>query len=101
MRCEPAEARRPCSRIEHTARKGKKASGARRKPSTSKLTGERRERNSLIDDLRREMERWRQRDYERVTPTTANYCHIALIRHAARIASATASGGRRDGDLPG
>jgi len=65
------------------------------------LTGERRERNSLIDDLRREMERWRQRDYERVTPTTANYCHIALIRHAARIASATASGGRRDGDLPG
>jgi len=34
------------------------------------LTGERRERNSLINDLRREVGLWRQRGYGRVTPTT-------------------------------
>jgi len=34
------------------------------------LTAERRERNDLINDLRREVERWRHRDYERVTPTS-------------------------------
>nr|WP_235653510.1 hypothetical protein [Mycolicibacter icosiumassiliensis] len=32
------------------------------------LTGERRTRNDLINELRREVDRWRQRDYERVTP---------------------------------
>ncbi|GAB7143900.1 BPTD_3080 family restriction endonuclease [Mycobacterium riyadhense] len=32
------------------------------------ITGERRERNTLINDLRREIERWRGRDYERATP---------------------------------
>jgi type III restriction enzyme len=34
------------------------------------LTGERRELNSLINDLRRDVERWRVRDYPRVTPTS-------------------------------
>ncbi len=34
------------------------------------LTGERREKNSLINDLRREVGLWRQRGYGRVTPTT-------------------------------
>ncbi len=34
------------------------------------ITRERRERNSLINDLRRDVERWRQFGYERVTPTT-------------------------------
>ncbi len=34
------------------------------------LTGERRERNTLVNDLRRDIERWRHRDYERVTPTS-------------------------------
>jgi type III restriction enzyme len=33
-------------------------------------TGERRERNSLINELRREVDRWRQHGYERVTPIT-------------------------------
>ena len=34
------------------------------------ITGERREANSLINDLRRDVEKWRFRDYERVTPTS-------------------------------
>ena len=42
------------------------------------VTGERRETNSLINDLRREVERWRHRDYERVTPTSRK-----LLQHWA------------------
>jgi len=42
------------------------------------LTGERRERNSLINDLRREVGTWRQQGYNRVTPTTRK-----LLRHWA------------------
>jgi len=42
------------------------------------LTAERRERNSFINDLRREVERWRLRDYERVTPTSRK-----LLQHWA------------------
>ena len=42
------------------------------------VTGERRERNSLINDLRRDVERWRLRDYDRVTPTTRK-----LLQHWA------------------
>ncbi|MGY1809993.1 BPTD_3080 family restriction endonuclease [Blastococcus sp. SYSU D00669] len=42
------------------------------------LTGERRERNSFVNDLRREVERWRHRDYERVTPTSRK-----LLQHWA------------------
>jgi type III restriction enzyme len=42
------------------------------------LTAERRERNTLINDLRREVERWRHRDYERVTPTSRK-----LLQHWA------------------
>lgn len=34
------------------------------------ITGERREANSPINDLRREVERWRKHGYERVNPTT-------------------------------
>ena len=34
------------------------------------ITGERREANTLINDLRREVELWRARGYGRVTPTT-------------------------------
>jgi type III restriction enzyme len=34
------------------------------------ITGERRERNTLVNDLRREVELWRYRGYGRVTPTT-------------------------------
>ena len=36
------------------------------------LTGERREANALINDLRRDVERWRHRGYDRVTPTSRN-----------------------------
>jgi type III restriction enzyme len=42
------------------------------------LTAEKRERNDLINDLRREIERWRHRDYERVTPTSRK-----LLQHWA------------------
>ncbi|MGR7026346.1 DEAD/DEAH box helicase family protein [Geodermatophilus sp. URMC 62] len=42
------------------------------------LTGERRERNSFVNDLRREVERWRHRDYERATPTSRK-----LLQHWA------------------
>src|SRR3954451_12179502 len=42
------------------------------------LTGERRARNSFVNDLRREVERWRHRDYERVTPTSRK-----LLQHWA------------------
>lgn len=42
------------------------------------LTGERRERNGLINDLRRDVELWRQRDYHGATPTTRN-----LLQHWA------------------
>ena len=42
------------------------------------LTAERRERNDLINDLRREIERWRHRDYARVTPTSRK-----LLQHWA------------------
>jgi type III restriction enzyme len=37
------------------------------------LTSERREQNTLINELRREVERWRHRDYERVTPTSRKF----------------------------
>jgi type III restriction enzyme len=42
------------------------------------LTGERRERNVLINELRREVGRWRQRDYERATPISRK-----LLQHWA------------------
>lgn len=42
------------------------------------LTGERREKNTLINDLRREVERWRQSGYRGVTPTT-----LRLLQHWA------------------
>jgi type III restriction enzyme len=42
------------------------------------VTRERRERNQLINDLRREVERWRLRDYERVTPISRK-----LLQHWA------------------
>jgi hypothetical protein len=38
----------------------------------------RRERNPLINDLRREVERWRLRDYERVIPVSRK-----LLQHRA------------------
>lgn len=53
------------------ARKGKvSAAGFVQDAIDFDLTGERRERNTFINDLRREVERWRVRDYERVTPTS-------------------------------
>ncbi|MEB3070372.1 BPTD_3080 family restriction endonuclease [[Mycobacterium] vasticus] len=42
------------------------------------LTGERRQRNDLINQLRREVDRWRQRDYERATPISRK-----LLQHWA------------------
>ena len=34
------------------------------------MTGERRERNELVNDVRRDVERWRRFDYQGVTPTS-------------------------------
>src|SRR5260370_16681035 len=36
------------------------------------ITGERREQNSLINDIRREVERWRANNWNGVTPYTPN-----------------------------
>src|SRR3712207_335835 len=53
------------------ARKGKVSSaGFVQDAIDFDLTGERRERNTFVNNLRREVERWRLRDYERVTPTS-------------------------------
>jgi type III restriction enzyme len=61
------------------SRKGiKQADGSVQATFDVELTGERRERNELINDLRREVERWRHRDYERVTPTSRK-----LLQHWA------------------
>ncbi len=50
------------------ARKGQKsAAGFVQDAIDFDLTGERRERNAFVNNLRREVERWRLRDYERVT----------------------------------
>lgn len=50
-------------------RKGRKTTaGAVQVALDFDVTGERRERNPLVNDLRREVDRWRRRDYERVTP---------------------------------
>jgi len=51
-------------------RKGRQAAAAVQVEIDIDLTGERREKNSLINDLRREVGLWRQRGYGRVTPTT-------------------------------
>lgn len=61
------------------SRKGtRKADGSVEVTLDVELTAERRERNTLINDLRREVERWRLRDYERVTPTSRK-----LLQHWA------------------
>jgi type III restriction enzyme len=53
------------------ARKGKKvAGGGTQQTIDFDLTGERREKNSLINELRREVDLWRQRSYHGTTPTT-------------------------------
>ncbi len=53
------------------SRKGKvTADGAIQTALDFDATGERRERNTFVNDLRKEVERWRERDYERVTPTS-------------------------------
>lgn len=53
------------------ARKGKRGDdGSTQQTIDFDLTHERRERNEFVNNLRREVERWRARDYERVTPTS-------------------------------
>ena len=53
------------------ARKGKKvAGGGTQQTIDFDLTGERREKNSLINELRRDVDLWRQRSYHGTTPTT-------------------------------
>src|SRR3954447_20303074 len=61
------------------SRKGRRqADGSVQVALDVELTAERRERNTLINDLRREVERWRLRDYERVTATSRK-----LLQHWA------------------
>jgi len=53
------------------SRKGKSAAdGLVQGEMDFDLTRERRERNQFVNDLRREVDRWRIRGFERVTPTT-------------------------------
>src|SRR5438309_1149373 len=75
------EGRRPSESFNPipAARKGHKvAEGFVQDALDFDLTGERRERNSFVNDLRREVERWRHRDFERVTPTSRK-----LLQHWA------------------
>ena len=75
------EGRRPSESLVPIAasRKGiQRADGSVQETLDVELTAERRERNGLINDLRREVERWRHRDYERVTPTSRK-----LLQHWA------------------
>lgn len=37
------------------------------------LTGERRQRNEFVNDLRKDVDKWRHRDYEGVTPTSRKF----------------------------
>lgn len=54
------------------ARKGVSADGSTQELLQFDDTGERRERNTLVNSLRREVASWRQSGYPRVTPTTRN-----------------------------
>ena len=74
------EGRRPSESFIPIAptRKGRRASTGVQEEIDFDLTGERRQRNTFINDLRREVERWRQRDYERVTPISRK-----LLQHWA------------------
>ena len=60
------------------ARKGRKSAGDGQAEIDFDITGERREKNSLINDLRREVGKWRHGGYGRVTPTTRK-----LLQHWA------------------
>ena len=60
------------------ARKGVKTDEGFQETLDIHLTGERRERNDLINELRREVDKWRRYDYERVTPTSRK-----LLQHWA------------------
>lgn len=75
------EGRRPSQSFIPIAvsRKGRRlAEGGVQETLDVSLTAERIESNSLINDLRRDVDRWRYRDYERVTPTTRK-----LLQHWA------------------
>jgi type III restriction enzyme len=73
------EGRRPSESFIPIAatRKGPRAVGVQEAIDFD-LTNERRERNVLINELRREVDRWRQRDYERGTPISRK-----LLQHWA------------------
>jgi type III restriction enzyme len=77
---EIKEGRRPSEAFIPIAasRKGLKTDEGVQETLDVALTSERRERNPLINDLRREVERWRHRDYERVTPISRK-----LLQHWA------------------
>jgi type III restriction enzyme len=64
-------------------RKGKRDGGAIQESLDFDVTGERRERNTLINDLRREVERWRARDYERAAPISRKLMQhwVQVINH--------------------
>jgi len=76
------EGRRPSESLVPIAptRKGTKTEAGAFQPTldVDTITAERRERNQLINDLRREVDRWRHYDYARVTPTTRK-----LLQHWA------------------
>jgi type III restriction enzyme len=72
------EGRRPSESFIPIAPVRKGSASATQEALDFDLTGERAVRNTLVNDLRREIERWRHRDYERVTPTSRK-----LLQHWA------------------
>ena len=84
----PASRSFPCQ----SARKGRQAV---QQALDFDLTGERREPNTLINDIRREVERWRANNWNGVTPYTRKLlAHWAPGRRTETIRCSSASGRR-------
>ena len=77
-RRRPSESYIPIPRT----RRGRRNGNAIQESLDFDVTDERRQRNTLINDLRREVERWRARDYERATPSSRSSSNTGLIPHA-------------------
>lgn len=59
------------------------------------VTGERREQNTLINDIRREVERWRANNWNGVTPYTASCWRIGRPGHRCGTTRCCSASGRR------
>ena len=79
------------------ARKGKKVGGGGTQQTIDfDLTGERREKNSLINELRRDVDLWRQRSYHGTTPTTRKLLEHWADGHTGNTLAAQSGASTRD-----